>query len=104
MSDADRQEQRTTVPGAIAGEGRKPPGLEEISSTLANMSVDIQQTQDALVAAKVRAIPYEPAIRQAECLMAAALFLDRLKPHMAEIRRMMAPRQVKDGFAKGGSK
>lgn len=82
MSDAGP----TKVPGAVASEGRRAPGLEEMSATFARLSVEIEQG--------VAGFPDERRRRDAEVLFAGALFLDRLKPYMGEIRRMMAPKQT----------
>lgn len=75
---SDQGGNKTTVPGT-------PIGLEEMASVCANIGVDMEQRQAALVAAGLRGLPDEREMRRAEVLAATARFLDRLAPHMHEI-------------------
>lgn len=72
------------VPGAA-----EKVGLEEIIQTVTDESIRIEASQRALVAAGIRSAPYPREMRKAEVLRQAGLFLDRLQPHMAEVREII---------------
>lgn len=64
-------------------------GLDEIIQTITDESVRIEGSQAALVKSGLRTVPHAGELRRAEVFRQAGLFLERLRPHMGEIRKLV---------------
>lgn len=72
-----------------AAQEPKPITVTEMIDVTYAEGSRIRASQEALVKAGVRQFPYQPELRRAEVFEATSRFLERIQPHLKEVRQLI---------------